>query len=137
MTRIYCSGMLYGSREQNRVGATWILLAVLKISRRFSYHLSRRHLSHDHAMFGCVGCVNHCTLLRRFSGGGLDRDLRLHQRPMAPYFTIPHCDECKGDGKPIEIVRYDGAVGCGVRPSKYSIKDTPATSTIDFGTATL
>lgn len=88
-------------------------------------------------MFGGVGCITRGTLLRRFSGGGLDQDPRPHQRPMASHFTIPHCDECNGDGKPVEIVRYDGAVGCGIRPSKYAIKDPPATSTIDFGTATL
>lgn len=88
-------------------------------------------------MFGCVEFITRGTLLRRFSRGGLGRDLHPHQRPMAPHLAIPHCDECNSDGKPVEVIRYDRAVGCGICPSKNSIEDPPATSAMDFGTATL
>lgn len=95
------------------------------------------HLALNQAIFGVVDFITRDTPLGRFSRSGVGRRLRPHQTPMPVDLVKSHRNERNGNGKPVEVIRYDCAVGCGIRPPKYSVEDPPATSAINFRTATL
>ena len=52
-------------------------------------------------------------------------------------FVVPHRQEGYYDADPVQVVRDDGAIGCGVLPSENSVEDTPASSAIDEWATTL
>lgn len=56
---------------------------------------------------------------------------------MAVCLTKPQHQKSSNDRDPVDIVRNDGAIGGRVVPTKESVENTPATSTVELRTAAL
>lgn len=68
---------------------------------------------------------------------GVDWFFALSEWKMACIFLVPHSEKAYDDNKPVQVVRYDGAISGRVLPSKECIEDAPSAATIELWVAKL
>lgn len=56
---------------------------------------------------------------------------------MAVLLLKPQDPDSCNDRDPIEVIRYNRAVGSGVIPAEDGVENAPAASTVEFGTTAL
>ena len=90
-------------------------------------------------MSALIGIINGDTVLttavaRLLFGRGSSG---FHQWPVTFLLVVAHYKEGNNDGNPIEVIREDRAIGCGVLPPEQRVEDSPSSATVDLCIAAL